>query len=114
MLQLELQHSAILSHTERLPHVLSQGETTSDSTTALQGQAHIQRALNMPGISGTAQQELAQEARSALERTQTCGGSAIETLLHEQVSLCILGLARCRARAVADPYALLCPVWASK
>ena len=85
MLQLQLQHNAIMTYTERLPNILSQGETRTDSPTAMQGQDDIQRVLSVPDMSATAQLELAQEARSALERTRTQGGSATETLLHEQV-----------------------------
>ena len=87
MLHLEVLQSAIMGHVESLQQILSQGTAVPESPAALLGQAQIQRALDAPGMPTGAQQELIQEARLALERTISKGGSATEQLLHEQVRL---------------------------
>ena len=87
MLQVQLQHGAIMADTERLQQVLGPGAAVPETPTALLGQAHIQRALGVLGMPDNARQQLAQEARQNLTNARAHASSATERLLHEQVDL---------------------------
>lgn len=87
MLKIELQLHSIKAHTKGLQQLMSQGLAAPYSAAALQGQAHIQRALNTSAMPASVRQQLAADARRLREQASTRGVSHTEALLHEQVYL---------------------------